>query len=248
MTSASSCSRLGELADVAGDDGEVAQRLGDQPPLPEGAGAGERRVERLAGRLVLALPGQPLAQPQSALRHEIAPTDRLGEFDRLERGRLLGAVLAVVERPPTARQQQSDAPFGIVLGDGRLERVEDGQIGLLRGPIADPVEHRLAREQQVEAEQRRRLGDQLDAQAEQPAGVGECVDRRCLLRRRPGTNGPPPPGRRCWRGGRRSARRTRPSDARTRPSSRTSGRRGGGSCADGGGASPRRRRRAAGRA
>ena len=83
--------RPAELADVAGDDGEVAERLAEHPSLVPRSGTGHGSVERFPSLLVPAFPRQALAQPQASLRLEVVEAGRPGELDRLQRGRLLGA-------------------------------------------------------------------------------------------------------------------------------------------------------------
>ena len=145
-----------------------------------------------------ALPGQALAEPETSLVHRLVETGLAGEVDRLQGVRLLGAVLAVVELPAAASDQQPHAATGVHVGDDGFHRVEHGQDLLLRRAVADPVEHPLSSQQQVETEQRRR-------RRERARSLGRAADWRRRVReprpparRRPDTNAPPPHDHRRW--------------------------------------------------
>ena len=165
-----------------------------------------------------------------------------------DRGRLLRRVLGVVERPPAVRQQETNTADRIDTGDERFEGVEGGQILVLGGPVADPVEQRLASHQQVEAQQRGVVGNEIESLTEQSSGVGEAVNSGGLL-----AGGQiPPRGRLAVAAlgmvvGDQAGVLVE-SVASSRPSARTTSPRTGDRSGGDDAASPRRRHRAAGRA
>ena len=181
MASSSSAFACGELADVAGDDGEVAQRLGDHLALAPARG--RRRGPARASR---APPGA--CPPTSVPCPTTGALRSRGRRDRLrpsELDRLLGA-------PPPGRRTRcggtssgSGSSAAGCGGPGRrrpptsASRTSRSACWAARSPSRSSTVSRAS--SRSKRSRVRRLRDQVEPRAEQAPGVGQPVHRSRLL-------------------------------------------------------------------
>ena len=140
--------RVGEPALVAGQHGEVPQRLGhDRRPLL-GPRDRERGVEPLAGLGAPAVPGQRLARPQMSLGDPVVEAGLARDLGRPGREVDGVVVLAGLEGPAALAEQGRDRAGGVV--EPRAQLGHPAQRRGLGGAVALPFEDVLARGDDVE--------------------------------------------------------------------------------------------------
>ena len=188
--------RLGELALVVGDDRQVAQALADQPGLVGRAGLGQRLVQHVLGLGMGALPGQAAPPPQQGVGLEVDHAGRRGPARpppgpgsparRTRCGGSASSPSAAAAGPAAGRRAARRSS---------VQRVEVAALGV---PVAHPVEHALAGQDDVEAQRRLGVGHELDRPVEQPRWPRPGRGPTTPAGRPGGTSGRPPPRRRCW--------------------------------------------------